>query len=393
MKIALSITQKSLIGLVLISTLSGCLSTPINESEFSPVAANSTYLTQELSCVGDNIDLQGVKPEQKFSIAVGSIVDRTGKYDQLGSGSQVTQGAADIATTALYNTNAFRVSERVDVGVHSFELNYASQGMIRRAEYTENGERKRILRNNKQGDVVGTDFYLAGAITEVNYNISSGGYEADLNGLEHGKRVFTMSIALDLRLVNTTSLEISDAVSVKKVVKGYETKWGLFDFMDNYLIDISGGEKVQEPLQLGVRAAIEQGVIELSSRAYGLNNLGNEYSCSTITSNIVRFDFDEYKTMSKEYKLGLDKTALYLVENPDLLVKLTGHADSVGTNTYNSSLGLKRASRIKDYLILKGVDGNRILTDSAGEEKPYSGISIPPYHYLDRRVEIKIINT
>lgn len=373
-------------------SLSGCLSTPIPESDYDRATINETYKTQELSCLGDILKAQEVRKGELFSLAVGSIVDRTGKVDQFGAGHHVTQGAADIATTALFSTNAFRVNERVDVGVHKFEVDYAGQGFLREREYREEGVLKRALRKNSQGDVLGTDFYLAGAITEINYNIESGGYEADINGLEHGKRVFKMSIALDLRLVDTTSLEIIDAVSIKKVIKGYETKWGLFDFLDNRLIDINGGEKVQEPLQLGVRAAIEEGIMQLTSRLYNFNLLGDSYSCEKITGNIIRFDTNKYEKFHISYKPMLEDIANYLTLNKDVKVTVTGHADERGTEEYNNQLAENRAKRVKEYLIAMGIESERVIARGMGENVPYVGLVTPYYYHLDRRVEIKINN-
>lgn len=387
----------TLISILSFFALSACssgtrLSQPIPESEFSHAEKNSTYFTRELSCLGGILDKQQVKQTDRFSIAVGSIIDRTGKIDQFGAGAQVTQGAADIATTALFHTGAFRVNERVDIGVHSFEVDYANQGFLRQHEYQKDDRNHRILRNNNQGDVVGTNFYLAGAITEVNYNIASGGYEADIQGFERGKRIFSMSIAIDLRLVDTVSLEIIDAVSVKKVLKGYETKWGVFDFMDTYLIDISGGEKVQEPLQLGIRATIEEGIMKLASRAYNFNVIDDSYTCDNILVNNILFDFDEHKKMSKVFQDDLDKMATYLIHNPDISVNLTGHADKSGEVLYNSQLGMKRANRIGEYLIYKGVNPSTINYGTQGDKKPYLGISLSSFHYLDRRVEIQLEN-
>ena len=373
-------------------SLSGCLSTPIPESDYDRATVNKTYKTQELSCLGDILKEQKVGKEELFSIAVGSIVDRTGKVDQFGAGHHVTQGAADIATTALFSTKSFRVNERVDVGVHKFEVDYAGQGFLREREYKEGGVLKRALRKNSQGDVLGTDFYLAGAITEINYNIESGGYEADINGLEHGKRVFKMSVALDLRIVDTTSLEIIDAVSIKKVLKGYETKWGLFDFLDNRLIDINGGEKVQEPLQLGVRAALEEGIMQLTSRLYNFNLLGDTYTCGKIAGNIIRFDTNIYEKFHISYKPMLDNIAEYLTLNEDVTVTVTGHADERGTVDYNGQLAFNRARRVKEYLVALGVKSDRIITQGMGESVPYAGLIIPYYYHLDRRVEIKINN-
>jgi curli biogenesis system outer membrane secretion channel CsgG len=53
--------------------------------------------------------------------------------------------------------------------------------------------------------------------------------------------VFVMNIALDLRLVNTRTLEVVDVVAYQKQVVGREVSLGVFDFLNGNIFDISGG--------------------------------------------------------------------------------------------------------------------------------------------------------
>ena len=95
------------------------------------------------------------------------------------------------------------------------------------------------------GQVPGSDFYVVGGITELNYNIRSAGVDAyvgdkDSDGLKGNfrRRVFIMNIALDLRLVNTRTLEVVDVISYQKQVVGREVSLGVFDFLNGTIIDV-----------------------------------------------------------------------------------------------------------------------------------------------------------
>jgi curli biogenesis system outer membrane secretion channel CsgG len=81
--------------------------------------------------------------------------------------------------------------------------------------------------------------------------------------------LFVMNIGLDLRLVNTRSLEVVDVISYQKQIIGRQVGVGLFDVLGGNTFDISAGEGALEPLQLGVRAVIERAVLEMMANLYG----------------------------------------------------------------------------------------------------------------------------
>ena len=77
-----------------------------------------------------------------------------------------------------------------------------------------------------------------------------------------------MNIALDLRLIDTRTLEVVDVISYQKQIIGREVRAGVFDFFDDTLFDIAAGERALEPVQLAVRAGVERAVVEVMSRFY-----------------------------------------------------------------------------------------------------------------------------
>jgi peptidoglycan-associated lipoprotein len=59
-----------------------------------------------------------------------------------------------------------------------------------------------------------------------------------------------------------------------------------------------------------------------------------------------------------------------LVENPNITVELAAHTDSRSPDKYNLDLSYKRAKSCVDYLISKGVSGDRITPKGYGESRP-----------------------
>jgi curli production assembly/transport component CsgG/holdfast attachment protein HfaB len=258
------------------STLAACVSpvagpgglyaSPIGNA---PVTANPTGYSEALVCLGGYARQNGIGAPR---IAVGRIADYTGKAESDGSGRKITQGASLMAISALAKSGA-RLVERYDTSVSELELKYANNKLISDGP-APNGAPD--FRKIHAGQVPGSDFYLVGGITELNYNIRSSGLDAaggDLDPTDGkynvGARFFVMNVGIDLRLVETKTLEVVDVISYQKQVIGREVSLGVFDFLNGNVFDVSAGEGALEPLQLAVRAVVERGVLEMMANLYG----------------------------------------------------------------------------------------------------------------------------
>jgi curli production assembly/transport component CsgG/holdfast attachment protein HfaB len=232
----------------------------------APVTANPTPYSAALVCLGDFARAHNVAAPR---VAVGRILDYTGKGDFEG-GRRVTQGASLMAISAFAKAGA-RLVERFDTSVSELELRYANNRLIG-DEGPDAGEFRRIT----AGSIPGSDFYLVGGITELNYNIRSSGVDGfigdvdatDLKGTI-GAKLFVINVGLDLRLVDTRTLEVVDVISYQKQIIGREISAGIFDFLNNNVFDVSVGERALEPIQLAVRSVIERAVLEMTANLYG----------------------------------------------------------------------------------------------------------------------------
>ena len=83
----------------------------------------------------------------------------------------------------------------------------------------------------------------------------------------------------------------------------------------------------------------------------------------------VLFDYDSAKLDSSSLIL-LDAQSRFLRANTDLNFIVEGHCDERGTREYNLALGEKRATAVRDYLVINGIDPDRIKVISYGKEKP-----------------------
>lgn len=232
-----------------------------------PVFPNTTPYTDVLKCLAEEsaTNVQFLN-QYRYSIAVGKIDDMTGKLGFDGGGYKMTQGASLMMQTALFNTRAFRVVDRNQMDITNLERELASKQLIRDYDLFDN-QRVRTL---TAGEIIGSEYRVVGAITELNWNVDSSGTELGVAGVGTKARRYVADVGLDLFLVDTKSTQIIDVVSVKKQVAGYEVRSGIFRFFDSLLYDINVGEKKQEPLQLAVRAAIEYGAYQFTTKLYGI---------------------------------------------------------------------------------------------------------------------------
>ena len=83
----------------------------------------------------------------------------------------------------------------------------------------------------------------------------------------------------------------------------------------------------------------------------------------------VLFDYDSAKLDSTS-KILLDAQSRFLRANTDLNFIIEGHCDERGTREYNLALGEQRATAVRDYLVIQGIDPDRIKVISYGKEKP-----------------------
>jgi outer membrane protein OmpA-like peptidoglycan-associated protein len=103
----------------------------------------------------------------------------------------------------------------------------------------------------------------------------------------------------------------------------------------------------------------------------------------------IFFKLGSFELLPASY-VALDEVANILVENPNLLIDVEGHSDSIGSAKINKQLSARRGSTIFDYLVSKGINPDRILTIGYGSEKPIADNSTEEGRAQNRRVELKL---
>ena len=83
----------------------------------------------------------------------------------------------------------------------------------------------------------------------------------------------------------------------------------------------------------------------------------------------VFFETDSTE-LTPQSRSTLDKQAQWLQQYNRYAFTIEGHADERGTREYNIALGARRASVVVNYLVSRGVNQQRITSQSFGKERP-----------------------
>jgi len=75
----------------------------------------------------------------------------------------------------------------------------------------------------------------------------------------------------------------------------------------------------------------------------------------------------------------------------DWTLKLSGHTDNEGKPEANMILSEKRAKAVEKYLVSKGVNDEKIITEWFGQTQPIGTNDTPAGRQKNRRVEMKVI--
>ncbi len=215
----------------------------LSADEIMTSQENVTTATQLLAALPDI--------ENRHSVAVYEVADKTGQYSEIGS-NIVSQGATEMLITALMRSRQFEILDRINFSSFMNEQYLVTQ------ERTVENEGPVI------GELTGADYIIAGAVTEYQIDKRTGGLGLLIGGRGGIQEYAVASCAVDLRITNTTTGEVLWAKSLKKEIVGEKIGFEVFSFMDNNIVEFETGRGKQEVINLVVRTLLEEAVYKLS---------------------------------------------------------------------------------------------------------------------------------
>ncbi len=83
----------------------------------------------------------------------------------------------------------------------------------------------------------------------------------------------------------------------------------------------------------------------------------------------------------------LDEIVKVMKENPSYKLSINGHTDNTGKADKNQKLSEDRANAVKDYMVNKGVEADRLTAQGFGQDKPVADNKTKAGKAKNRRVE------
>jgi curli production assembly/transport component CsgG len=243
-----------------VASLSGCAATgslkSLEDLKKSPVVSTSPIDSR----------LAAVPPIEgpKISIAVYAFADKTGQRKAGGQSSlssAVTQGAEAWVIKALQDVGKgdwFNVVERVGMDNLIKERQLIRQT---REVYEKEAPNGPI----QLKPLIFAGLLLEGGIIGYDSDTAAGGVGARFLGVGASTEYRIDTVTVVMRLVSVQSGKVLMSIATEKSVASYRSSADVFKFIDlgRENVEIENGYSVNEPINYAVRAAIEQGIIEM----------------------------------------------------------------------------------------------------------------------------------
>lgn len=114
-----------------------------------------------------------------------------------------------------------------------------------------------------------------------------------------------------------------------------------------------------------------------------------------LTFNNIYFGYDSSRPEASALS-ELNTLTSILNKRPEMKIRIESHTDSRGTQAYNLQLSINRANAVRDYLVSKGINEDRLVIKGYGESRLLNHCkdNVPcteAEHRYNRRTEIVII--
>ncbi len=109
-----------------------------------------------------------------------------------------------------------------------------------------------------------------------------------------------------------------------------------------------------------------------------------------IKLDAVLFDFDD-DALTDDALQQLEEVYILLKKNRAMFMEFSGHTDVMGPDGYNMGLSQRRAQRVIDHLVSKGINAQRLQLTFYGKQQPVANNDTDVGRHQNRRVEFQLL--
>lgn len=122
----------------------------------------------------------------------------------------------------------------------------------------------------------------------------------------------------------------------------------------------------------------------------GVRVVRNGDQIDLIMPGNITFNTDQ-SSIRPAFTDTLESVALVLKEFDQTTIRIEGHTDSTGSDSYNQLLSESRASSVRDFLLNRGVQPGRTRAVGYGERYPVASNDTAAGREQNRRVELTLV--
>lgn len=104
----------------------------------------------------------------------------------------------------------------------------------------------------------------------------------------------------------------------------------------------------------------------------------------------ITFGFDSSELQRQFYPV-LDNLSRTLSQYDQTIIEVAGHTDSVGSDSYNQDLSMRRADAVGNYLMSRSLMRDRFIITGAGKTRPIASNETESGRAQNRRVELTLV--
>ena len=190
------------------------------------------------------------------------------------------------------------------------------------------------------------------------------------------------------------NLKANEIIVFKSQINSKEYQ-GLTDDNGKFSIRLPAGDKY-EIFILGFKDSTSYNILDIpatTGNAYYKNAFKVDIQfqpSKTFVLDDCNFETGKATLQPESYSV-LDELVAYLVRKDDEKIELGGHTDNVGSAASNLKLSLDRANTVREYLLTKGIDPDRVTAKGYGMSEPIADNKSEEGRALNRRTEVKIL--
>ena len=142
---------------------------------------------------------------------------------------------------------------------------------------------------------------------------------------------------------------------------------------------------------VGFRMDKQEAALRAKLEGTGVRVIREGNNIRLVMPGHLTFEVDRHDVRSQFYGT-LESVALVLKEFTKTNIRIGGHTDSTGSDSYNQTLSERRASSVGQFLIAQGVMAGRVSTSGYGKRYPIASNDNAAGRQANRRVELELVS-